>query len=407
MSTKNYRVSARSFIKDRSPLLITAFDGDIGTEWTAGGTGSVTPEVSTLYTRVGAQTIRIQVPAADAGGKRIDRSDFSLDLREMSHFYLATFVRTLGVVRISAAWTLIFCSDASGFTNYYTVNIDSNRHGYGVNVISRADFTSAGNPDWADIKQIRLTVNKKTEDQDVYFDGLYAGGWVGQASVVFTFDDGWDSQIDAFTELAAANIPCSYFLIGDLIDGVSYLTQSEVNQIAASTLSHIGLHGEDRWDTAANPATAIAADKAALRALVPSADLRFAAWPVGEFGFALDNVAECISAAQANGIVVGRATGRALYSVAIGNGEDRMYVNAAILSDSLDLAAAKALVDLAVTSRSTVVFAGHKLGAVADSLTWVTTDFTALIAHIVSKRTAGLLVTENFLELAERLGFVS
>ena len=403
------RVGLTPWAESRAPLLLTQFDGAVGSEWTAGGTGSITPAISATYVRVGTQTMRIRVLAADAGGKRVDLAGLSLDLSEYGHFYMPMFVRTLTEVRISGAFTLVLCSDTSGFTNYYTITFDSNRHGYNVNCLSRSDFTSSGSPSWSDIRQLRLTVNKKTTDQDVYFDALYAGGWQTPiANVVFTFDDGWDTQYSiAYPYLETNSVPCSYFIIGSLLGDANYMTAANVATLLTSENTHIGLHGEDRWDnagTAAQIGAAMIADKASIAAAIGSSasgiNLALAAWPTGAFGYTDDNLDDCLAGAEIAGVTTARATGRSLWSNAARNNEDRLYVNGCILGDSIDLATAKALVDKAILNRATLVFSGHKLGAVADSLTWVTADFQALVDYVVVKRGAGLCSTVNFAQFA-------
>jgi len=45
---------------------------------------------------------------------------------------------------------------------------------------------------------------------------------------------------------------------------------------------------------------------------------------------------------------------------------------------------------LAISSKGALIFYGHKLAGAADSLTWVTSDYTELLDYIAQKRLDGL-----------------
>ena len=48
VSTGKVIIGLSPFTHDRSPLLLTDFDGAVGVEWTAGGSGSITPAKSVV-----------------------------------------------------------------------------------------------------------------------------------------------------------------------------------------------------------------------------------------------------------------------------------------------------------------------------------------------------------------------
>ena len=61
------------------------------------------------------------------------------------------------------------------------------------------------------------------------------------------------------------------------------------------------------------------------------------------------------------------------------------------MSSVITLANSKAAVDVAIAKGEAIIFYGHKLGAVADTATWTTADFTALCDYLQLKQAQGLI----------------
>jgi hypothetical protein len=147
----------------------------------------------------------------------------------------------------------------------------------------------------------------------------------------------------------------------------------------AAAGDYLGVHGATLWNT--NTLDEVAAQIAALSGL---SDGKHGAWPQGNFGLGTDCEA-IIAAAKSAGLKTIRAAG--------GNGiflpgyTEWGAFPSYPLDNTLSLAQAKAAVDRAETGGGVCVFYGHKFGAVADSVTWVTGDYTALLDYIAQKRT--------------------
>src|SRR5690606_32367743 len=64
---------------------------------------------------------------------------------------------------------------------------------------------------------------------------------------------------------------------------------------------------------------------------------------------------------------------------------DRFQVRAMGLSSGVSLSQAKAAVDRAIAASARLHIYIHRLGAVADGTTWVTSDYLALLEYIYEK----------------------
>lgn len=82
---------------------------------------------------------------------------------------------------------------------------------------------------------------------------------------------------------------------------------------------------------------------------------------------------------------------------------DRMRVRSVVLSSGISLAAVKILVDRAFSYGGWLNVVVHKLGATADSLTWVTSDFASLCAYIAAKPMTVMTVSQVLASRAQGL----
>jgi hypothetical protein len=208
--------------------------------------------------------------------------------------------------------------------------------------------------------------------------------------VIVTFDDGWDSSYSiGHVQARKREIPLTHYLIASLIDrtDIGYITKAQAIEMAGQG-DYLGLHGATPWD--ADLSLPIS-DKAALIAKLGTSisDFEHAAYPEGKIGDQeLWQQMETVLSGQ--GVKTARLAGITGEPTLCGYG-DPYVLTAYPLNNTQTLTQAKAAVDTAIASGGTVIFYGHKIGASADNLTWVTADYIALLDYIVTKRDSGAI----------------
>lgn len=206
--------------------------------------------------------------------------------------------------------------------------------------------------------------------------------------VIVTFDDGWASSYSiGHVEARKREIPLTHYLIGSLLDrtDIGYITAAQAVEMAGQG-DYIGLHGANPWDA---DLSLPVSDKAALIAKLGTSISAFehAAYPEGKIGDQeLWQQMETVLDSQ--GVKTARLAGITGEPTLCGYG-DPLALTAYPLNNTLSLAQAQAAIATAKSSGGTVIFYAHKLGAAADALTWVTSDYTALLDTVVTERNAG------------------
>lgn len=235
-----------------------------------------------------------------------------------------------------------------------------------------------GSPSWAsDMLSYRVRVDSHAVDaKDIDLLGMMWGG--AKATIIITFDDGWDTSYSVgWVEAQARNIPLTHYIIAGELDTANNVTTAQVQAMKASG-DYIGLHGLDTWDVTSR----IASDVAAVTATGLS-DCKHAAYPEGNVGTGY-NWRTVTAAMRASGVITARLAN--VQTPALLGYTDPLLLPSYPLSSSLSLANAKIAVDQAILSGGTVIFYGHKLAGAADSLTWVTSDYTELLDYINQRR---------------------
>lgn len=236
-----------------------------------------------------------------------------------------------------------------------------------------------GSPDWAnDMLSYRVRVDSSSTDaRDVDLYGILWGG--SKPTVIITFDDGWSTSYSVgWVEAQKRGIPLTHYLIASLIGNASNITAAQAAEMKDSG-DYIGLHGVDPWSVT----TRIATDRAALVATGLS-DCKHASYPEGDVGTTTSWVGVA-SAMAAQGVRTARLASNIRTPALLGY-TDHLMLPAYPLSSAMSLADAEAAVDQAILSGGTVIFYGHKLAGSADSLTWVTSDYTSLLDYINQRR---------------------
>lgn len=301
---------------------------------------------------------------------------------------------------------------AGTFTNYklYTL-LNGTETGLvvlGKNTFSwtNADWTGTGGTiDYSHIRNIRIRFNTASAADEFTLLGF----WNGRKAiphVAITFDDGYADFVSAAATANASGIPFTAYVIPDLIGNTpTYMSEAEVATIAANPLNLIGGHNAELiWSEPDSGFQAVGETIAWLNARGYASD--HYAYPGGGFN---PNVWEIM---QYYGIKCARTLRGISYSAGPpiqyasrisyecvspqGSGmPDWLQVNASPLNNAQTLAQAKATLLKAIKKGESVVFYGHKLGGVADSTTWVTSDYNELIRYIAVLASQGLINPVN------------
>jgi hypothetical protein len=235
-----------------------------------------------------------------------------------------------------------------------------------------------GSPSWAsDMLSYRVRVDSNAADaRDIDLLGILWGG--AKPAVIITFDDGWDTSYSVgWVEAQKRGIPLTHYLIAEELDTASNVTTAQALEMKASG-DYLGLHGVNPWKVTSR----IESDKASLLATGLS-DCKHASYPEGDVGLAAEWMTTK-AAMQSAGVITSRLAN--VQTPALLGYTDRLLLPSYPLSSALDLAGAQAAVDQAILSGGTVIFYGHKLAGAADSLTWVTSDYIALLDYINQRK---------------------
>ena len=233
-----------------------------------------------------------------------------------------------------------------------------------------------GAPAWTNnMLSFRLRVDSAAaEIRDNDFKGLLFGG--AKPAVVITFDDSKASSYSiGYVEASKREIPLTHYVMPLQLNTGGYLTTAQCQEMTANG-NYIGLHGFDTWH---NDLSRIVSDRDALLATGLS-DCKHAAVPEGNVGVgtywtttkAALAAAGCVTARLAAGIQTPTLRGYV----------DPYCLPAYPLNNTMTLVQAKAAVDAAIASGGTVFFYAHNIGGAADSTTWLTADYTALLDYI-------------------------
>lgn len=256
--------------------------------------------------------------------------------------------------------------------------------GYQSEWVANADWaTLDGTPNFAnDWLSWRFRVDSSTtEPHDFVLDAVLTGGI--KPKILFTFDDGWATAYsNGFAEAQKREIPLSHYLIGSLLGKANYMTTTQAQEMAAAG-DYLGVHDVGLWNT--NTQSVVSASITALSGI---SDGRHGAWPEGNFNTGTACGAT-IAAAKAAGLKTIRAAGGA--TVWLPGITEWGAMPSYSLNSGTSLATAKAAIDTAIASGGVVTFYGHKIDTTADSMTFATADWIALLDYAYQKRLDGLI----------------
>lgn len=340
---------------------------------------------------------------------------WSLAMRYPTDTYLPSRFR----VGSSGTLEVTLSSDGDGvFTNNLLITLGGGGTFCGLPEMYRnvwtwntSDMTPGGAINLASVKNVRLKLNTAAATDSMVIQGLW-NGRRASPFVCVVFDDGWASQGLGASEAAnianARGIKLTHYVIPALIDGSdgsTYLSEAELVSIYAAG-NAVAVHGTGPAGAGSlvDYADAGLAHVLSQQSWVQARgyDWRHYAYPGGAYNADVLNVMgrlEMLTARSLAGISYTAGPPETypsrgsyyLQSVSVAGPPRWLTLNAAPLSSTLTLTQVKTYIDLAIKKGEGIILYGHKLGGAADSLTFTTTDFTALCDFILLRRQQGLI----------------
>lgn len=200
----------------------------------------------------------------------------------------------------------------------------------------------------------------------------------GRPAIIIVFDDGWDSvYTEAFSYLSPLHICATAYIITGVIGGAGRMTSAQLRALHLAGWT-IGNHSHNHDDfttlTQEEIETELSTAKTALENdnITGNGPLHVA-YPFGVYD------ADALAAMTAQGMLTGRCSTldeltlpfAAAYEIPTGKS----------FNEDVTLAQGKTWIDALVSAGEIGVALFHKLGATADSTTWVTSDFQSLIDY--------------------------
>lgn len=261
------------------------------------------------------------------------------------------------------------------------------------------DWAATGSPVVANFVRSKLRI---------YFPvGAECEFWVGQVAVpprtrsqiIISFDDGASSvYTSAWPQAAARGIKTSYGITREFIGESFSASLAQLREMNASPYAELINHsttGESITTDLGGDAERLVANAVEMRSWMAQQGLGTPASrnvfviPRGEHNSAFVDLIRsagfsCARAAHKNNTT---------WSPTYGQANPRLFsVPLTIeLGSAMTLEQAKAKLDMAIARSTTCIVMGHKLGAVADALTWTVSDYMDLLDYLVLKRQAGLV----------------
>lgn len=307
----------------------------------------------------------------------------------------------------STSVELMFSSDGSGtFTNYKGITLFNgtvtgvNTHGRNVCSWRLADMSlTGGTINWRAVKNVRLRVNSNAAVEDVIFQGL----WFRRNNkpyVAVTFDDGFNDIVAAAAISNPLNIPLTAYVIPSLLNQGLYISYANLATFYSSGNS-VAVHG---FDTMHDSADYGLAEMTAQQDWVKrnGYDADHFAYPGGAFNAGAKNTITELKFKTARTIRgIGYTAGPPEQWMSqisyeglksnINGPCDYYELNSSPMSSAQTLTQASAALVNAISKGESIIYYGHKLGAAADTTTWTTSDFTALMQLINYYQNCGFL----------------
>lgn len=224
--------------------------------------------------------------------------------------------------------------------------------------------------------------------REVILDGIIR--YRAKPACIIQFDGSADSQYtEGFSYCQPLGIPITHHVYTDFINTPGRMTKAQMLEMIAYGCE-VGMDGEgsagvDSWGE--NPAKIrIEQEKVAnISGVLPVT----CAYPQGEYGVLSQLYDEVFETLEDCGFQTARTIKRGPAYL----GYQSPYTLPRTINPNSDSTLSDWIsdVDYAIKTSGTVIVAGHKIGAVADSVTCTVADWQALIDHIDMRRKQGLL----------------
>jgi peptidoglycan/xylan/chitin deacetylase (PgdA/CDA1 family) len=350
--------------------------------WTFAGTGSATNNTSAQFVKNGTTSLRIQ---GTTSGAAVVHKAVTLNLTFGT--MVGLWVYDNGAAGTLQSIELNFATDSTNNHRYsYTwssANISLVR-GWNFLNVNCAAFTKTGTPTWATTDYVRIQVNSTgIGGCDVYLDSLYRTFYT-RPKVLIYFDDNHDSTYSiGYSYMQDRGLRGTFAFQSNNIDIANAMTTGQMDTAYAANwdvVNHTHTHANLTSISSAQRATELGLCRDIMQAKGWTRTLSYLVAPQG----GIDNAVE--TDIRALGYTVARG-GRTVFTnsqqgVFQGLDNSSRLISKDIGNSGVSLAAAKTVVDDCIRLGTSCMLVFHKLGAVADSLTWVTADYQALIDYI-------------------------
>jgi peptidoglycan/xylan/chitin deacetylase (PgdA/CDA1 family) len=361
------------------------------TSWTFAGTGSKADNTTGTFIKSGSKSLRIQ---GQTSGSAVVHKAATLNFT--SGTLCGLWVYDNGTAGTLLSIEISLATDSTN-ANRYSYKWDSTNvsivKGWNVLYATRDMFTKTGTITWADADYLRIQVNSTgVGGCDVYLDSLYRSFYT-RPMVMFHFDDNNATAYTAgYAYLDALGIRGTFAFQGNNIDVANAMTTAQMNtayEAGWDVTNHTYTHANLTSITSAQRFDELGQCRDIMEANGWTRTINYFVAPQG--GLNNDAVADL----EAAGFTLARG-GRSLFTDAQQStfqGVDNVMrlVSKDVGNSGVSLATAKGYVDTCIRLGTTLMLVFHKLDAVADSLTWTTDDYEALVDYVYLKQQSNLL----------------
>ena len=378
--------------------------------WSGAGTGATTMiQASSAQTLFGVDVWRLANDGSNTNNRFQTRNGGWPFVVSNDTIWLAVYVED----GLATSGLQFFIANGASIATDYSWSTITNtylHHGWNLLPMSFTGATHVSPFELSDVglgfntasafDAMRLRINGVSSINQLY----YAAGLLDSVNshpyVSIVFDDCDETAYtNGHSYSQSRGVPLTHFIIGSLIGTSGRLTLAEVNEMMAGG-DDIGFHGDERWDNAADPVALIQADVDDIRKLgLSPRGLWTAAYPSGEYGQNAGDWRVTQDALERAGIRYARTTKPTEAIIPV---TSPYHLGAIPLNNTTSLAEAQAAVDRAAALSIPLIFYGHAIDTVADSLTWTTSDWQSLVDHINTAAVTAVTMPEMCAALQNR-----
>lgn len=374
-----YDITLRTLMSD--PVLLEDFE-NIG-DWTSGGDAGGAVIQDSTYFQHGSKSFKFTAPT---GGGYFATRSINVNFSQTSTFALWVYVPT--DTDVANLYSVSIYLTANAFADYFLANPVQVYHlGWNRILLERGDFTSSGSPSWSStMTTLRIRANAGAGAADVYVDKLEYST-LARPQVMFTFDDGWDSQYnEAYSYLNGAGLRGTVYVIGSKIDTTNYMTTANLNTLYAADWD-LSTHGLTDLTTlligAAQTDVESNRDWLTGNGFTRRGAYLHYAYPEGGYNSAIVAMLDSIGMLSARNIV------DRVQSTEI---DEALNLTRRGIFNTTTLAVAKGYIDKLLRTGGTLLLNFHRLVTTPTVDTeWAIADFQALVDYVVGYQTGDAL----------------